>query len=225
MTILLVEDDAELARELRAELRSGGDSVHMESRGPVALTAALNGGWDVIIMDVALPGMDGFSIVQSMRAAGVDTPVIFLTAKSDVAHRVRGLALGGDDYLTKPFAKDELKARLNALARRSSRSKPQESPLPEGWSLNPLLRQVSVDGQAVPLQPREWSLLELFLRNEGQVITKSFLLDRVWGIRFDPGTNVVDAMICRLRKKLDRPGRPSHVETLRGRGYVFHRHV
>jgi DNA-binding response OmpR family regulator len=135
------------------------------------------------------------------------------------------LSLGGDDYLTKPFSIYELKARMIALTRRAAKGKPAAGPLlPKGWQLNPLLRQLTVRGETLSLQPREWSLLELFLNHEGEVLTKSFLLDRVWGIQFDPGTNVVDAMVCRLRKRVDAPGEPSHVETLRGRGYIFRRH-
>jgi DNA-binding response OmpR family regulator len=225
MNVLLVEDDAELARQLLAELTESGFAVTVESGGKGGLEAALSDQWDLAILDVSLPDCSGFEIIEQMRARKIETPVIFLTAKGDVADRVRGLSLGADDYLPKPFSMDELKARLQALTRRFAIAKPAEPVLPEGWKLDPLLREVSVDGQPVPLQPREWSLLRLFLNNEGEVLTNSYLLDQVWGIRFDPGTNVVNSTICRLRKKLDRPERPSYIETLRGRGHVFRCHV
>jgi two-component system OmpR family response regulator len=225
MDVLLVEDDAELARQLVAELAAEGHRLHPENDGARALAAALEGTWDVIILDVALPRLNGFEIVQRLRAASLDVPVIFLSALGDVPSRVKGLLLGGDDYLTKPFSMDELKARLRVVERTRARNHAGDLALPEGWGLNPLLREVVVAGTRIPLQPREWSLLELFLRHEGEVLSKSFLLDRAWGIRCDPGTNVVDAVIYRLRQKLDRAGNPSHIQTLRGRGYVFHRNA
>ena len=132
--------------------------------------------------------------------------------------------MGADDYLTKPFSMDELKARLQALTRRYASTKPTGPDLPEGWKLDSLLREVAIDGRPIALQPREWSLLELFLKHEDEVLTNSFLLDQVWDIRFDPGTSVVNSTICRLRKKLDESGRTSYFETLRGRGHVFRSH-
>ena len=225
MDVLLVEDDPELARLLVTELAADGHRVHPEHDGQGALAAALGGPWQVIILDVALPRLTGFEIVQQLRAAASEIPVIFLSALGDVPSRVKGLLLGGDDYLTKPFSMDELKARLRVVERKQARNRVRDLPLPPGWEWKPLLREVIVEGARIPLQPREWSLLELFLRHEGEVLSKSFLLDRAWGIRFDPGTNVVDAVIYRLRHKLDRPGRPSHIETLRGRGYVFRRNA
>jgi len=225
VTLLLVEDDQELARQLHGELTAEGYTVQVEGDGRRALEAALAGKWDLLVLDVMLPGLGGFEIVQRLRERLPDTPVLFLTARSDVADRVRGLSLGGDDYLTKPFSPDELKARLRALVRRTRPGRREGPLLPPGWTLNPTLRQVNVGGTPVSLQPREWSLLEIFLQHEGQVLTRSFLLDQVWGIRFDPGTNVVDAAVFRLRRKLDTTNRPSHIETLRGRGHVFHRNV
>jgi DNA-binding response OmpR family regulator len=225
MKVLIVEDDTELARQLRTELAHSGYQVSVQSNGATAMKVALAGDWQVAIIDVALPGMGGFAMVEQLRAAGIDMPIIFLTARGEVVDRVRGLSVGADDYMTKPFSMEELKARLQALTRRHSKSKPTEGPkLPRGWQLSPLLRQVTIHGIAISLQPREWSVLELFLAHQGEVLTKSHLLDRVWAIRFDPGTNVVDAMMFRLRKKLDPAQGPSHIETLRGRGYVFHRH-
>ena len=226
MKLLVVEDDVELARQLEAELRAEGHLVTVKSDGIEAGREALKSGWDVIVMDVQLPSATGFQIVDVIRRKQIDTPVIFLTARGDVKDRVRGLSLGGDDYMVKPFAMDELKARIHALGRRRTPARTEDSiPVPVGWKLNVFQRRLSINGQDVPLAPREWSLLDLFLSHQGEVLTKNFLLDRVWGIQFDPGTNVVDAMICRLRKKVDAPGRSSHVETVRGRGYRFQRDV
>lgn len=228
MKVLLVEDDTELARQISGDLGAEDYDVQVATTGPAALRAGLEGGWDLAILDVSLPGCSGFEVLERWRANQVNAPVIFLTAHAEVADRVRGLRLGADDYLAKPFAKDELKARVHAVSRRYGHFAQRASTqplLPSGWKLDPLLRQVAIGGRTVPLQPREWSLLQLFLSHAGEVLTKSFLLDRVWGIRFDPGTNVVDAVVCRLRSKVDEPGKASHLRTCRGRGYVFHRDV
>lgn len=227
MTILFAEDDPELARQVVTAMRLQGHAITLCTNGKQALSLALNREWDVILMDVSMPGMDGFEVVKRIRSQGVVAPVIFITARADVADRVEGLAIGGDDYLTKPFAMAELAARVDALHRRFKRAPAAtaSSPLtPRGWRLDSVKRSVSIDGKAVELQPREWSLLDVFLNNEGRVLTKSYLLDEVWNIRFDPGTNVVDAAVFRLRKKLDPVEGPSHIETRRGEGYVFHRH-
>lgn len=222
MEVLLVEDDRPLAFRVMEELGADGHRVHAEHTGPGALEAARRGGWGVIVLDVGLPGLNGFEILSRLRSEASEVPVIFLSALSEVADRVRGLLLGGDDYLTKPFAMDELKARLRVVDRRQGQRGQVSCKAPRGWELHPLLREVTLHGARVTLQPREWSLLELFLRHPGEVLTKSFILERAWGIRFDPGTNVVDAVVCRLRRKLDRPDQPSRIGTLRGRGYVFH---
>jgi len=227
--IMVVEDDAELLRQIEAAFADEGYDVRTSSHGSSALELALTNRetWDLAILDVSLPGKSGFDIVLELREAGLSQPVIFLTAKSDVSDRIQGLLLGADDYLSKPFSIDELKARVHALLRRRSSyaAAPDPPGLPDGWSINSVLRQLRVREETVTLQPREWSLLELFLHNQGRILTKSFLLDKVWDVRFDPGTNVVDAMVCRLRRKLDPPDAPSHIETVRGRGYVFHRHA
>ncbi|MCB1205236.1 MAG: response regulator transcription factor [Verrucomicrobiae bacterium] len=225
MNLLLVEDDAELARQLVAELGRDEWRVSVECNGKEGLTAAKGGRWDLLILDVSLPGMSGVDLVSSLRSENFRTPVLFLSAKGEVHDRVLGLSRGGDDYLTKPFAMDELRARIEALLRRSSLDQPSPRSLPEGWELDSLQRYVIVRGHPVPLQPREWSLLKLFLDHEGSVLTNSFLLDQVWGIHFDPGTNVVNATLCRLRRKLDEPDHPSYFETIRGRGHVFRRHA
>ena len=224
MNLLLAEDDPELARQVQAAATEAGHQVCCESNGREVLEQALCRAWDLILMDVSMPGMDGFEVVRQLRQRGNETPVMFLTARSEVADRVKGLTLGADDYLAKPFAMSELLARMLALQRRFKRGPELPPALPKGWRLDPVKRTVLTRHGVVELQPREWSLLEVLLQNLGEINTKSYLQERVWNVQFDPGTNVVDAAVCRLRRKLDPPGGPSHIETLRGRGYVFHLH-
>jgi DNA-binding response OmpR family regulator len=152
-------------------------------------------------------------------------PVLFLTARTSVTDRVKGLASGGDDYLTKPFALEEMLARVEALYRRASQATTSDAPTTKKaigeWILDTRQRRLKSAKEVIDLQPRECALLDLFADHAGRVLTKKFLLDKVWDIRFDPGTNVVDAMICRLRRKMDAPGRTSYIQTVRGQGYVF----
>lgn len=220
MHLLLVEDDPELARQTALWLREAGHSSTPANCGGLALRLLAQEAFDAVILDVGLPDMDGFAVVEQMRARGFGLPVLFLTARDNVTDRVRGLRSGGDDYVTKPFAVEELLARLEALQRRGASATPAVRMLGK-WRLDPVKRRLRCDGEAVELQPREWALLEVMLANEGRTLTKKFLLEKVWDIQFDPGTNVVDAMICRLRKKIDTPGRPSHLQTVRGKGYVL----
>lgn len=224
MNLLLAEDDPELARQVQAAATEAGHQVRWEANGIDALEHAQRRTWDLILLDVSMPGMNGFEVVRQLRQAGNETPIMLLTARSEVADRVEGLTLGADDYLAKPFAMSELLARVMALQRRFKRGPAAATVLPKGWRLDPVKRSVTTGNQVVELQPREWSLLEVLLQNQGEINTKSYLLERVWNVQFDPGTNVVDAAVCRLRRKLDPPGGPSHIETLRGRGYVFHLH-
>ena len=222
MHILLVEDDSELARQACLWLHEAGHaSTHCE-RGGAALELLAGEAFDAVILDVGLPDMDGFAVVEQMRERGFGLPVLFLTARDNVTDRVRGLRAGGDDYVTKPFAVEELLARLEALQRRRSHAPPVPAVRTFGkWVLDPIQRRLRSGDEVVELQPREWTLLEVMLANEGHILTKKFLLEKVWDIRFDPGTNVVDAMICRLRRKIDTPGRPSHLQTVRGKGYAL----
>lgn len=223
MRLLLVEDDVELSRQISLWLNEAGHQCVVCERGGHGLRALESGTFDAAILDIGLPDMDGFQLLERMRAAGLRLPVIFLSARGDVSDRVRGLKAGGDDYLTKPFAVEELLARIEALARRASASGAEGARRGFGkWVMDSPRRQLRSDGERVELQPREWGLVEVLLAHEGRVLSKRFLLERVWDIRFDPGTNVVDAMVCRLRRKIDTPGRPSHIETIRGKGYVFH---
>ncbi|MDZ4402284.1 response regulator transcription factor [Prosthecobacter sp.] len=222
MHLLLVEDDTELARQTSLWLREAGHTCTWREKGGAALIALGTESFDAVILDVGLPDMDGFTVVEQMRARGFGLPVLFLTARDNVTDRVRGLKAGGDDYVTKPFAVEELLARLEALQRRAmgSAAAPATRHLGQ-WTLDPIKRRLRHGNETVELQPREWTLLEVLLANEGRVLTKKFLLEKVWDIQFDPGTNVVDAMICRLRRKIDTPGQPSQLQTVRGKGYVL----
>jgi DNA-binding response OmpR family regulator len=222
MHYLLVEDDPELARQTGLWLGEAGHTSAWRKKGAAALALLAQEAFAAVILDVGLPDMDGFTVVEQMRARGFGLPVLFLTARDNVTDRVRGLRAGGDDYMTKPFAVEELLARLEALQRRSGIAPvPPPSRTLGRWTLDPLKRRLRCDNEVIDLQPREWTLLEVMLANEGHTLTKKFLLEKVWDIQFDPGTNVVDAMICRLRRKIDTPGQPSHLQTVRGKGYVF----
>ena len=220
MRILFAEDDPELARQTRGWLGEAGYETVWCAGGKEALMHAMDPAFDLVIMDVGLPELDGFEIVERMRGNAIRTPVLFLTARESVTDRVHGLKVGGDDYLTKPFAHPELLARVEALHRRATNSLATTATRP-GWRMDPSRRRVHVGDITVDLQPREWLLLEMFMANEGKVLNKKFLLEKVWDLTFDPGTNVVDVMVCRLRHKIDEPNRPSHIQTLRGKGYVF----
>lgn len=220
MFVLLVEDDPELGRQLSSWIKGEGHRLHWLCSGTEALQWFADQRCDAAILDVGLPDLDGFAVVEGIRRSGVEVPVLFLTARAEIADRVRGLAAGGDDYLTKPFAFEELMARLEALVRRSQSKQPGVRRLGNS-TLDPLRRRVICSREAVELQPREWSLLEVLMRHEGRIVPKPYLLEQVWDIRFDPGTNVVDAMICRLRRKLEVCGSNIKIETVRGKGYAI----
>ncbi len=220
MHLLLVEDDPELGRQMTSWMAEAGHSLQWLERGQEALDWFKDHSCDAAILDVGLPDIDGFTIVETLRRSGVTVPVIFLTARAGVPDRVRGLAAGGDDYLTKPFAAEELLARLDALHRRAAHAQPSRRRIGNSL-LDPVKRRVICAKETVDLQPREWTLLDVLMQHEGRIVPKQFLLEQVWDIRFDPGTNVVDAMICRLRRKLESAGSDLHIETVRGKGYAF----
>ena len=220
MNLLLVEDDPELGRQVVGWMQDAGHILEWENTAARAFDAIRKQTSDVVILDVGLPDMNGFSLVEKLRREGVRTPVLFLTARAEVSDRVRGFAAGGDDYLTKPFAFEELLARLESLHRRATNHVPTHRTLGK-CRLDLVKRRVSCGGESVELQPREWTLLEVLMSHEGRVLPKKFLLEQVWDIHFDPGTNVVDAMVCRLRRKLEMPGCNVQIETIRGKGYVF----
>lgn len=223
MRLLLVEDDSELSRQVCLCLRKAGHECELCERGGTVLRTLQAAPFDAVILDVGLPDMDGFAVIEQVRAHGLTLPVLFLTARDDVTDRVRGLKAGGDDYMTKPFAVAELLARLEVMQRRSVAAAEAPATRRFGkWMLDPLRRRLRSGEETVELQPREYTLIEVMLGNQGHLLTKRFLLENVWDIRFDPRTNVVDAMICRLRRKIDTPGQTSHIQTVRGQGYVFH---
>jgi|SRR5690348_2788405 len=219
MRILVAEDDKDAAEFIKKGLRELGHNVVVSSEGPDALHLLSTEQLDVAVLDRMLPGLDGLSVVQRARAAGVETPVLLLTALGRIDDRVSGLEAGADDYLVKPFAFSELSARLNALARRKP-LRNDSTQLQFGDLVMDLLkRQVLRDGVTVNLQPREFRILEELLRGEGKVVTRTMLLERVWNYHFDPQTNIVDTHISRLRSKLNEGGKADLIETIRGVGY------
>ncbi len=219
MRVLLVEDDALLARVIRRGLVEEGLQVELAADGPTGLAQLTGGAFDVCVLDVMLPGLDGFRVAEQARAAGVRTPILMLTARDAVADRVEGLRRGADDYLVKPFAFAELLARLEALTRRAA---PHEQKLRAGdLEVDPGACRVSVGKRQVALSHKQLALLEFLLRHRGQVVTRAMVLDEVFGYSFEPGTNIVDVHIGHLRQKIDVPGRPSRITTVRGVGYRF----
>lgn len=219
MRILVVEDDQEAARYLKKGLQESGFNVTLTPDGDEGLVQAMAGGFDCLIIDRMLPGIDGLEIVEALRKKGDETPVLILSALDKVKDRVAGLKRGGDDYLTKPFAFAELLARVEALLRRSD-PKNAETHLQVGdLELDLLSRVATVAGVPVELQPREFQLISYLMRHAGQVVTRTMLLENVWEYNFDPQTNVVDVHVSRLRHKLDPDGETQRIETVRGAGY------
>jgi two-component system OmpR family response regulator len=217
--ILLVEDDVDTADYVAKGLREAGYTVEHVADGRDGLYLASSSAFDVVVMDRMLPGMDGLSVVKALRAAGVDTPILILSALAQLDERVVGLKAGGDDYLTKPFGFSELQARIENLVRRRG-GKSVETVLRCGdLEMDLLSRKVSRTGKALDLLPREFKLLEYFLRNKDRVVTRTMLLEQVWDYRFDPHTSIIDTHISRLRKKLDEGFEQPLLHTLRGVGY------
>lgn len=220
MKILLVEDDAETAGFVRRGLEQAGHTVDHAADGQQGLFLATGGGHDVLVVDRMLPKLDGLAMVRALRAAGVAAPALFLTARAGVGDRVEGLDAGADDYLAKPFAFTELMARINALARRPALQTEATVLVVGDLHMDLLKRSVARAGQRIDLQPREFRLLEYLMRRQGQVVTRTMLLEGVWDFHFDPRTSVVETHVSRLRAKVDRGhGRPL-IHTLRGQGYV-----
>jgi two-component system OmpR family response regulator len=219
MQILLAEDDLETAGFITRGLEELGHAVLRAGNGPDALHFAVTEPFDVLILDRLLPGLDGLAVLRRLRAANIHAPVLLLTALGRIEDRVEGLDAGADDYLVKPFAFSELAARLNALRRRPP-ANPEPTRLEHGSiSLDLLKREVRREGKVIPLQPREFRLLEELLRGGDRVVTRTMLLERVWGYHFDPQTNIVDTHISRLRAKLNEGSKNDLIETVRGAGY------
>jgi len=222
MKILLLEDDTETAAYIVNGLTEEGMVVDHEADGRNGLLSALDASYDLMIVDRMLPGLDGLSVVKTVREAGVKTPILFLTTMAGVDDRVEGLEAGGDDYLTKPFAFSELLARLHALARRPPLTEEVTRLQVADLEMDLIRRHVSRGGQPIELQPREFLLLECLMRNAGRVVTRTMLLEQVWDFHFDPKTNVVETHISRLRAKIDKPFGEELIHTVRGAGYSLH---
>ena len=221
MRILIVEDDAETSAFVAHGLTQAGHQVSASSDGRDGLFQATGGGFEAIVVDRMLPGLDGLSLVRALRAAGDATPVLMLTAVGGIADRVEGLENGADDYLVKPFAFSELAARLNAIARRPPpRSEPHQIRVSD-IVLDLDRRTVERRGQRVHLQPREFALLAELMRNPHRVMTRTMLLERVWDFDFDPRTNIVETHLSRLRSKLNAGFEEDAIETVRGAGYMI----
>jgi two-component system OmpR family response regulator len=221
MRLLLVEDDEKIASFVEKGLKAEGFAVDHASNGLTGLDLALSEPYDVAVVDIMLPGLDGLSLIGRMRREKVMTPVIILSAKGTIDDRVRGLQTGGDDYLSKPFAFSELLARVQALIRRASGAKEPTRLSFGDLSINMLTREVFRGAVKIELQPLEYSLLEYLMRNAGRVVSKTMIMEHVWDYHFDPQTNVVEARICRLRDKVDRGFKDKLIHTVRGVGYAL----
>jgi two-component system OmpR family response regulator len=222
--ILAIEDDETTAREIVAELSNHGFEVEWASNGKDGLERALNGRYDLITLDRMLPFMDGLTIVTAIREQHIDTPVLMISALSDVDERVDGLRAGGDDYLVKPFASEEMAARVEVLLRRRNRPERQTKLRVSDLELDLVARKASRGDMVLDLLPTEFRLLEYMMRNFGQIITRTMLFESVWGYHFDPGTNIIDVHIGRLRRKVDSPGMSPLIHTVRGSGYMLSEH-
>lgn len=222
MRILLIEDDAAAAGYVARGLTEAGHVCDVLADGTDGLFQGTRESYDVMVVDRMIPGLDGLSMVRALRAAGRRVPVLFLTALGGIDDRVEGLEAGGDDYLTKPFAFAELLARVNALARRPA-MQPVKTALQVGdLELNLMTRVARRAGQVIDLLPKEFTLLEVLMRNEGRVVTRTMLLERVWDFHFDPKTSVVETHISRLRAKIDKPFATALLHTVKNVGYSLH---
>lgn len=220
--MLLIEDDVIMGEYLVKGLTALGHLVEWQRDGRDGLPFALSGEYDIVVVDRMIPGIDGLTLVKTIRSAAVLTPVLFLTSMSGVHDRVDGLDAGGDDYLVKPFAFSELTARVNALARRPPITTGKTSLNIGDLSMDLVTRAVERAGIRIELLPREFQILELFMRNEGRVLTKAMLLERIWNFNFDPQSSVVETHISRLRTKIDRPFEYPLLHTVRNIGYTIH---
>ena len=221
MKLLIVEDQPKTGQYLRQGLSEAGFITELAADGITGQHLALTGDYALLILDVMLPGRDGWQILQAVRSAGLDMPVLFLTARDAVEDRVHGLELGADDYLVKPFAFSELLARVRSLLRRGSSTTQETSLQLADLRLDLIRRRVERNGQRIDLTAKEFSLLELLLRRQGEVLPKSLIASQVWDMNFDSDTNVVDVAIKRLRSKVDLPFPVKLIHTVRGMGYVL----
>lgn len=222
MRVLVVEDDLQTAMSVREGVGLPDCQVDLAHDGVSGLAKAREGGFDVVVVDRMLPGLDGLSLVRQIRGEGIDAPVLLLTAMGAIADRVEGLEGGADDYLVKPFSLAELRARIGALARRPpSQVGPATIVRAGEIVLDRLARTARVNGREVELLPLQFKLLEFLMLNAGRVVTRAMLLQSVWGFSFDPRTNIVETHLSHLRAKIDTPGKVSHITTIRGAGYIL----
>jgi two-component system OmpR family response regulator len=221
MRVLVIEDDAETAAYVVEGLKQDGHTADHVSDGRDGLNLATSSSYDVLVVDRMLPGLEGLIMVETLRAAGVKTPVLFLTARAGIDDRVAGLNAGGDDYLVKPFAFSELVARLGALARRPHTTRVETTLRVADLEMDLIGRRVSRGGTQIDLQPREFRLLEYLMRNAGRVVTRTMLLEHIWEFHFDPKTKIVETHISRLRAKINRGAPRELIRTVRGSGYVI----
>ena len=221
MKILVVEDEPKTGEYLRQGLTEAGFVVDLVRNGEDGLHAALSEAYDLAILDVMLPGMDGWSVLKGIRNSGRELPVLFLTARDEVDDRVRGLELGADAYLVKPFAFAELLARVRTLLRRGAKGKEAETLRAADLDLDLMRRRVTRAGKRIDLTAKEFALLELLLRRQGEVLPRSLIASQVWDMNFDSDTNVIEVAVKRLRAKVDDGFEPKLIRTVRGMGYVL----
>ena len=221
MKVLVVEDEPKTGEYLRQGLTEAGFVVDLVRNGEDGLHAALGETYDLVILDVMLPGMDGWSVLKGIRNSGRELPVLFLTARDEVDDRVRGLELGADDYLVKPFAFAELLARVRTLLRRGAKGKEAETLRAADLDLDLIRRRVTRAGKRIDLTAKEFALLELLLRRQGEVLPRSLIASQVWDMNFDSDTNVIEVAVKRLRAKMDDGFEPKLIRTVRGMGYVL----
>jgi len=220
MRILVVEDEPKVASFVRRALEAEHHAVDVAADGDAGLALAVAGAYDLVVLDVMLPKRDGLGVLRELRAGGHAVPVLLLTARAEVVDKVAGLDVGADDYLTKPFAVEELLARVRALLRRGAVAAPPRLAIAD-LTLDPVTRDVTRAGKRIELTAREYALLEFFLRNRGRVLGRSLIAQHVWGVDFDTFTNVIDVYVNYLRRKIDADFEPKLVHTVRGVGYVL----
>ena len=221
MRLLLVEDDLKIASFVLKGLKEAGFAIDHATNGEDGLQLALNEPYDVAIIDIMLPKLDGLTLIEALRRKKINTPVIILSAKRTVDDRIKGLQTGSDDYLTKPFAFSELLARVQALIRRASGAAEPTSLVVDDLSVNVLTREVRRGGKRIDLPPLEFSLLEYLMRNARKVVSKTMIMEHVWDYNFDPQTNVVEVRICKLRDRIDKGFQKKLIHTVYGAGYVL----
>ncbi len=221
MRILVVEDDKKIAAFLGKGLREAGFSVDVCHDGLDGLSLALTEPYEAAVIDIMLPGLDGLSLIEKIRDRGIQIPVLILSARQSVDDRIEGLQRGGDDYMIKPFSFNELLARIQALLRRGQKNTEPAVLTVGELQLDPLQREVRRCGEKIELPAKEYALLELLMRNPGRVLAKTSILERIYDYNFDPQTNVVDVLVCRLRNRIDKVYRNKLIHTVRGMGYVL----